>query len=118
MWATSKDYVKLVAEDLGWASAPPGTRKSTYDNPEYQKAAPFAATTLQAMQTADPTNPAIKKVPYIGIQFVGIPEFQSIGTVVGQNIAGALAGKLSVDQALKNSQTAAERAMVQGGYLK
>jgi sorbitol/mannitol transport system substrate-binding protein len=118
VWATSKDYVKLVADDLGWASAPPGTRKSTYDNPDYQKAAPFAATTLQAMQTADPTNPCIKKVPYIGIQFVGIPEFQSIGTVVGQNVAGALAGKMSVDQALKNSQSAAERAMVQGGYLK
>jgi sorbitol/mannitol transport system substrate-binding protein len=118
VWATSKDYIKLAADDLGWASAPPGTRKSTYDNPDYQKAAPFAATTLQAMQTADPTNPAITKVPYTGIQFVGIPEFQSIGTVTGQNIAGALAGKMSVDQALKNSQTAVERAMIQGGYLK
>jgi sorbitol/mannitol transport system substrate-binding protein len=41
-----------------------------------------------------------------------------IGTVVGQNIAGALAGKMSVDQTLKNSQTSAERAMVQGGYIK
>jgi sorbitol/mannitol transport system substrate-binding protein len=118
VWATSKDYIKLVADDLGWGSVPPGTRKSTYDNPEYQKAAPFAATTLKAMQTADPTNPCIKKVPYTGIQFVGIPEFQSIGQVTGQQIAGALAGKLTVDQALKNSQNAAERAMVQGGYLK
>jgi polyol transport system substrate-binding protein len=117
VWASSKDYIKIKAEDGGWASVPPGTRKSTYDNPEYQKA-PFAATTLQAMQTADPTNPCIKKVPYTGVQFVGIPEFQSIGTVVGQNIAGALAGKMSVDQALKNSQTSAERAMVQGGYIK
>jgi polyol transport system substrate-binding protein len=118
-WATSKDYLALVAEDAGsWASVPPGTRKSTYDNPEYQKAAPFAATALQAMQTADPTNPCIKKVPYTGVQFVGIPEFQSIGTVVGQNIAGALAGKMSLDQALKNSQQAAERAMIQGGYIK
>jgi sorbitol/mannitol transport system substrate-binding protein len=116
-WATSKDYIKLVADDVGWAQVPPGTRKSTYDNPEYQKA-PFAATTLQAMQSADPTNPCIKKVPYTGIQFVGIPEFQSIGTVVGQNIAGALAGKMSIDQALKASQSAAERAMAQGGYLK
>jgi sorbitol/mannitol transport system substrate-binding protein len=118
VWATSKDYIKLVADDLGWGSVPPGTRTSTYDNPEYQKAAPFAATTLKAMQPADPTNPAIRKVPYTGIQFVGIPEFQSIGQVTGQQIAGALAGKLTVDQALKNSQNAAERAMVQGGYLK
>ncbi len=118
VWATSKDYIKLVADDLGWGSIPPGTRKSTYDNPDYQKAAPFAATTLQAMQTADPTNPCIKKVPYTGVQFVGIPEFQSIGQVTGQQIAGALAGKLSVDQALKNSQNAAQRAMIQGGYIK
>jgi sorbitol/mannitol transport system substrate-binding protein len=57
-------------------------------------------------------------VPYTGIQFVGIPEFQSIGTQVGQNISGTLAGKMSVDQALKESQTAAERAVKQAGYLK
>src|SRR5215469_11096336 len=116
-WATSKEYIELVAKDQGWSSVPPGTRKSTYDNPEYKKA-PFSATTLQAMMTADPTHPAIKDVPYIGIQYVGIPEFQAIGTVVGQNMAGALAGKMSVDQALKISQQAAERAMVQGGYSK
>jgi sorbitol/mannitol transport system substrate-binding protein len=117
VWATSKDYIKLVAEDVGWPGVPPGTRKSTYDNPEYQKA-PFAAPTLQAMQTADPTNPCIKPVPYTGIQFVGIPEFQSFGGVVGQNISGALAGKSSVDQALKDSQAAVGRAVKQAGYPK
>jgi sorbitol/mannitol transport system substrate-binding protein len=117
VWATSKDYIKLVAEDVGWAGVPPGTRKSTYDNPEYQKA-PFAAPTLQAMQSADPTNPAIKPVPYTGIQFVGIPEFQSFGGVVGQNISGALAGKSSVEQALKDSQAAVARAVKQAGYPK
>src|SRR6516162_2579512 len=117
LWATSKDYIKLVAEDLGWADVPPGTRKSTYENPEY-KSAPFAATTLQALLTADPTNPAIKPVPYTGIQFVGIPEFQSFGTVVGQNIAGALAGKMTLETALKDSQAAVCRAMKQAGYQK
>src|SRR5580692_2420321 len=117
-WATSKEYIQLAAADGGWATVPPGTRKSTYDNPEYQKAAPFAAVTLKAMQTADPTNPAIKPVPYIGVQFVGIPEFQAIGTEVGQNISAALASKMSVEQALKASQNEAERAMKQGGYVK
>src|SRR5260221_8782524 len=117
VWATSKDYIKLVAEDVGWSRGPPRTRKSTYDNPEYQKS-PFAAATLQAMQSADPTNPAIKPVPYTGIQFVGIPEFQSFGTVVGQNISGALAGKASVDQVLKESQAAVGRAVKQAGYPK
>ena len=117
-WATSKEYIKMAAEDGGWATVPPGTRKSTYDNPEYQAAAPFASVTLKAMQTADPTNPAIKPVPYVGVQFVGIPEFQAIGTQVGQNISAALAGKESVEQALKTSQTQVERAMKEAGYLK
>jgi sorbitol/mannitol transport system substrate-binding protein len=120
LWATSKPYIKLVADDpgQGWATVPPGTRKSTYDNPDYQKAAPFAAVTLKAMQAADPTNPCIKPVPYTGIQFVGIPEFQSFGTVVGQNISGALSGKMSVDQALQDSQAAVARAVKQAGYPK
>ena len=117
-WATSKNYIKLVAEDAGWATVPPGTRKSTYDNADYQKAAPFAVVTLKAMQTADPTNPCIKPVPYTGVQFVGIPEFQSFGTLVGQNISGVLAGKMSVDTALKNSQAEVERAVKQAGYQK
>ena len=118
LWATSKEYVGMVAADAGWASVPPGSRKSTYDNPEYQRAAPFARVTLKAMQTADPLRPSLKPVPYQGIQFVGIPPFQSFATVVGQNIAGALAGQMTVDQALKASQAAATRAMQQGGYLK
>jgi polyol transport system substrate-binding protein len=117
-WATSKDYIKLVAQDEGWESVPPGTRKSTYDNSQYQKAAPFAATVLQALQSADPTNPCITKVPYTGIQFVGIPEFQSIGPTAGQNIAGALAGDMSVEQALKSTQASVERSMLEAGYLK
>jgi len=117
-WATSKQYIQLVANDLGWASVPPGTRKSTYDNPEYQKAAPFAQATLKAMETADPTNPCIKKVPYNGITFVGIPEFQSLGTSVGQNVAGMIAGKTSIEETMKLNQTSAERTMKQAGYLK
>jgi sorbitol/mannitol transport system substrate-binding protein len=117
-WATGKGYIKLAAEDAGWATVPPGTRKSTYETAEYKTAAPFSAVTLAAMESADPTNPAIKKVPYTGVQFVGIPEFQSIGTVVGQSISGALAGTSTVDAALKAAQSSTERAMKQAGYPK
>jgi sorbitol/mannitol transport system substrate-binding protein len=117
-WATSKEYIQLVAEDLGWASVPPGTRKSTYENPAYQKAAPFAKATLKAMETADPTNPCIKKVPYTGITFVGIPEFQSLGSVVGQNVAGLVAGKATLEETVKSNQNQAERTMKLGGYIK
>ena len=117
-WATSKEYIQLVANDVGWASVPPGTRKSTYENPEYQKAAPFAQATLKAMQTADPTTPGIEKVPYTGITFVGIPEYQALGTIVGQNVAGLVTGKTSLDQTLKLNQNAAERMVKEAGYLK
>ena len=79
-WATSKDYTKLVASKEGWANVPPGTRTSLYQNPEYLKAAPFAKLTLASIDTADPNNPTVKPVPYVGVQFVAIPEFQGIGT--------------------------------------
>jgi len=118
LWATSKEYIKLVADDKGWASVPPGTRKSTYENPEYQKAAPFAEISLKALESADPTKPTKNPVPYTGIQFVSIPEFQSFGTIVGQNIAGALSGRISVDQAVKDNQAAVLRAIENAGYGK
>jgi sorbitol/mannitol transport system substrate-binding protein len=70
------------------------------------------------MQTADPTNPSVQKVPYTGITFVGIPEFQSLGTTVGQNVAGLVTGKTSVEQTMKLNQNEAERTMKQAGYLK
>jgi sorbitol/mannitol transport system substrate-binding protein len=117
-WATSRDYVQLVAKSDGWAAVPPGTRKSTYDQPEYRKAAPFAELTLKAILAADPTHPTAKPVPYTGVQYVAIPEFQSLGTQVGQTIAAALVGKTTVDQALKSSQSTTERTMRRAGYVK
>jgi sorbitol/mannitol transport system substrate-binding protein len=115
-WATSKDYVTLVGESEGWVAAPPGTRKSTYDNPKYQEAAPFAQIVYKSVADADITNPTKDPVPYIGIQYVAIPEFQGIGTTVGQQIAAALAGQVSVDEALETAQASAERTMRQAGY--
>jgi sorbitol/mannitol transport system substrate-binding protein len=117
-WATSKDYVTLVGESQGWVAAPPGTRKSTYDNPKYQQAAPFAKFVYQAVAEADITKPTKDPVPYVGIQYVQIPEFQGIGTTVGQQIASALSGQVTVDQALETAQSGAERAMKQAGYIK
>jgi sorbitol/mannitol transport system substrate-binding protein len=116
-WATSKEYVKLVGETEGWVAAPPGTRKSTYDSPDYQKAAPFAGTVLKAIESADPAHPTKDPVPYTGVQFVAIPEFQGVGTTVGQSVAAALSGQSTIDQALQTGQRAAERAMKQGGYI-
>jgi sorbitol/mannitol transport system substrate-binding protein len=117
-WATSKHYAELVASKEGWANAPPGTRSSLYANAEYQKAAPFAKMTLDSINAADPTHPAVKPVPYVGVQFVAIPEFQGLGTTVGQLFSAALAGQSSVDDALKQAQDAATAAMTEGGYIK
>ena len=117
-WATSKDYLKLVADKEGWANVPPGTRQSLYDNAEYQKAAPFAKMTLDSINAADPTKPTVKPVPYVGVQFVAIPEFQGLGTTVGQLFSAALAGQTSVDDALKQAQDAATATMTEGGYIQ
>lgn len=117
-WATSKDYVKMVGESEGWVAVPPGTRKSTYALPEYQKAAPFAETVLKAIMSADPSKPTKDPVPYTGVQFVAIPEFQAIGTFVGQQISAALAGQQTVDAALEASQASVVRDMTRAGYIK
>ena len=117
-WATSKEYIALVGEEVGWVSAPPGTRKSTYENPNYQEAAPFAEVVYESIASADITKPTKDPVPYVGIQYVAIPEFQGIGTVVGQQIAAALAGQVTVDQALETAQRSTERTMKQAGYPK
>jgi sorbitol/mannitol transport system substrate-binding protein len=107
-----------VGARFGWVLAPPGTRKSTYANPAYLKAAPFAGLVRDAILAADMTRPSALPVPYIGIQYVGIPEFQAIGTDVGQEISAALTGGTTVKQALELAQAEAARAMRRGGYLK
>ena len=117
-WATSKGYTELVASKEGWANVPPGTRTSLYKSEDYQKAAPFAAPTLAAMDAADITKPSVKPVPYTGGQFVAIPEFQGLGTTVGQLFSAVLAGQSSVDDALAQAQTTAVREMTRAGYIK
>lgn len=115
-WATSKDYIELVAEENGWASIPPGTRVSTYERPEYLEAAPFAELVLQSIESADPTDATRDPVPYTGVQFVAIPEFQGIGTDVSQFIAEALAGNSTVEEALSRAQAATLAAVEDAGY--
>ncbi|OOY42829.1 hypothetical protein BOV92_12745 [Solemya velum gill symbiont] len=116
-WATSKEYLDLVASKEGWANVPPGTRASLYANEEYAKV-PFAQMTLDSINSADPKNPAVDPVPYVGVQFVAIPEFQGIATTVGQQFSAALAGTVTADQPLMNAQRITERAMKKARYIK
>src|ERR1700682_4917442 len=107
-WATNKDYIKLVGTKLGWAHVPPGTRTSTYAIPEYQAAAgAFAAVTLDSIAHADVTHSTVDAVPYIGVQYVDIPEFQQLGDQVSQEFAKVIAGGQTVDQALQKAQVLA-----------
>ncbi|MFT4151992.1 MAG: sugar ABC transporter substrate-binding protein [Paracoccaceae bacterium] len=116
-WATSKEYLDLVASKEGWANVPPGTRSSLYANPEYAKV-PFAKMTLDSINSADPTHPTVDPVPYVGVQFVAIPEFQAIGTAVGQQFSAALAGSATAEQALAAAQALTTREMTKAGYIK
>ena len=117
-WATSKDYTKLVASKDGWANVPPGTRTSLYKNEDYLKVAPFAKITLASIDAADPSHPTVKPVPYVGVQYAAIPEFQGIGTAVGQQFSAALAGSMTVDAAIAAAQSSTEREMKRAGYIK
>ncbi|MGB7337457.1 MAG: sugar ABC transporter substrate-binding protein [Phototrophicaceae bacterium] len=117
-WATSTDYINMVGETNGWQTIPPGTRISTYENQNYLDAAPFAPTVLGLMQAADPTDAQRDPTPYVGIQFVGIPEFQGIGTSVSQIIAEAFVGDSTVEEALERANELVRDAMEEAGYYE
>jgi sorbitol/mannitol transport system substrate-binding protein len=108
-WASSKKYEELVGDKLGWSRVPAGKRASTYKNPDYLKeASAFAEPTLAAIQAADPENPGVQPRPAPGIQFVGIPEFPDLGTQVSQDVSSAIAGRMTVDEALQRGQQLAD----------
>ena len=117
-WATSKEYFEMVGETKGWVAVPSGTRQSVEEDPRRVEAAPFAPTIVDAILSVDPADPTRDPVPYTGVQFVAIPEFQGIGNYVGQQISAALTGQQTVEQALANSQKFAVREMTKAGYIK
>lgn len=108
-WASSKEYEQLVGDEIGWSNVPAGKRASTYTNADYLKeAGAFQEMTKEAIEGAKPTDPGVQPRPAPGIQFVGIPEFTDLGTKVSQEISAAIAGRQSVESALKKSQSLAE----------
>ncbi len=108
-WASGKDYENLVGSKLGWSRVPAGKRASTYEIPEYVKAAAaFAGPTKAAIEAADPNNAGVQPRPAPGIQFIDIPEFPDLGTQVSQDVSAAIAGQTTVDEALNKGQRIAE----------
>jgi sorbitol/mannitol transport system substrate-binding protein len=116
-WATSKAYIAYDASKNGWASVPPGTRTSTYQNPSYLTAAgAFANLTLKEINSVNVTKPGLLPQPVPGVQYVGIPEFEEFGNLVSANITAAIDGQMSVATALQKSQTIAQQAVITAGY--
>lgn len=110
-WATSKQYDQLVGKTLGWSLVPPGARTSTYAIPQYKKAAAaYAPITLAAMSSVNPAHPGVAAQPWVGIQYVAIPEFQDVGNQVAQLVADAIAGRITVKSALDQGQVIAQAA--------
>jgi sorbitol/mannitol transport system substrate-binding protein len=108
-WATSKEYHRLVAQRLGWARVPPGTRQSTYQSPEYQQAArPFAGPALTAILRVNLRQPGTHPQPWAGVQYVPVPEFAELGTRISEEISAAIGGRQSVAEALRKAQSYAE----------
>ncbi|MFC7343872.1 ABC transporter substrate-binding protein [Saccharopolyspora griseoalba] len=108
-WMTSKEYIELVGNEIGWSRVPPASRLSTYRIPEYRRvSSAYGPQTLEAMNRADPTHPTVQPVPYTGGQFLAIPEWQDLGTRASQQISSVIAGKQSVSEALEQVQQYAE----------
>lgn len=115
-WATSKEYIIRVGETEGWVAVPPGTRISTYKNPNYREAAEFASFVLAQILASD-ASPRPGK-PYQGIQYVGIPEFPAIGSKISIELERMLKGEITVEKALANGQEIIRSQMIESGYIK
>ncbi|WLQ16442.1 extracellular solute-binding protein [Hahella aquimaris] len=94
-WATSDEYHRLVESNFGISQTPPGARHALYENPSYREYASFADITLKAIKSADFENPSIQPVPYRGIQFIQVEEFQQIGDFIGKKLSVLLERKLT-----------------------
>jgi sorbitol/mannitol transport system substrate-binding protein len=112
-WATGPQYVKEAGTRIpgGWPAIPPGTRRSTYQIPEYEKAArAFSRPTLDAIESAPVDNPGTTKRPgNPGVQYVGIPQFRDVGNQCTEQFSAVIAGKSSIGAAIENCQNVASR---------
>ena len=74
-WMTSKDYMKLVGEKLGWARVPPGSRTSTYTElPEYEAISKsYGPLTLKSIRTRPRTSPRCNRFRTRGCSSSGFP---------------------------------------------
>ena len=61
-------------------------------------------------ESVNPEQPGVNPQPWVGIQYVSIPEFQDVGNQCAQLIADYIANRSSVEEALAQCQTVAQKA--------
>jgi sorbitol/mannitol transport system substrate-binding protein len=114
-WATGPGYVAEAGRRIagGWAAIPPGTRRSTYEIPQYRKAArAFAKPTLAAIESAPIDDPGTTRRPgNPGIQYVGVPQFQDVGNQCTEQFAAVIRGRSAIHAALANCENVASAAV-------
>jgi len=116
LWATSKDFVKLTLEtDPTGASTPPAVRSSTYRLPEYADV-PYVPAELASLEDMDFTKPTLEPVPYIGLQYIAIPEFSYAGDRMTQNLADFVVDNITLDEAIRRTQGLFEVVAEEGDY--
>jgi sorbitol/mannitol transport system substrate-binding protein len=108
-WMTSKSYIRTVGEKLGWSHVPPGSRFSSYQIPQYKKlSAAYGPLTQQSINATNSAHPTVDPVPYTGIGFLDIPEFQDLGENVSEQFSAAIASQKPVTSALALAQLYAQ----------
>jgi sorbitol/mannitol transport system substrate-binding protein len=118
LWATSKDFIRKSTElDPTGASTPPASRSSTYKLPLYA-GAPYAAATLKTLEGMDFNTPCVDPVPYIGLQYIAIPEFADAGDIMTRYLADFVVDNITLDQALRQTQQLFEQVAKDGQYKK
>lgn len=116
-WATSKEYVEMVAAEKGWLGVPTGARASTYENEEYRELAPHADLVLQSLESVEFEDPAVGETPYVGNTLPNIPEWAGLGERLGQILSEYISSDLATDTALQQAQDAAVQAFRDGGLI-
>lgn len=116
LWCTSKDFIDLSLEYAPDGSVtPPASRYYTYEQPVIA-ALPYAEATLNALAPLDFTKPAVNPVPYVGLQYMAIVEFQEAGTQMTQWVLDYATDGITLDEAIANTQALFEEIAEEGGY--
>jgi len=74
--------------------------------------------TLKTLESTDFTKPTMEPVPYVGLQYIAIPEFADAGTKMTEYLADYVVDKISLDEAIKKTQDLFNQVAKDGDYQK